>query len=251
MKPQRRKQLVSQMRRKLVAYLSLSTKISVRRDFNAERQKPIRLLLLGQSESGKSTTLRQFQRIYTPAAFRDERITWRAVIQLNLIRSIHTILDALADIRRDDLMPPKPPLTSSTTYTYTYPGSRPTSDDDDDDARAHARLPQHLELVRQRLMPLRHVEALLIAKLVPPNETEATHLGHHSEVFVRPGFAWKIPRGSNGRPASAGNAGLETQDEVQEVLWRCRDDLLALWQDEIVRRVLRRRKIRLEESPGL
>ncbi|KAF7374475.1 Guanine nucleotide-binding protein alpha-4 subunit [Mycena sanguinolenta] len=68
----------------------------IRAERQAKRNKRIvRLLLLGQSESGKSTTLRQFQRIYTPTAFREERIQWRAVIQLNIIRSIHTILDAL------------------------------------------------------------------------------------------------------------------------------------------------------------
>ncbi|KAJ7015783.1 guanine nucleotide-binding protein alpha-4 subunit, partial [Mycena alexandri] len=69
-------------------------------DIKAERQarrkkRIVRLLLLGQSESGKSTTLRQFQRLYTPTAFREERILWRAVIQLNVVRSIRTILDAL------------------------------------------------------------------------------------------------------------------------------------------------------------
>ncbi|KAK7059742.1 guanine nucleotide-binding protein alpha-4 subunit [Favolaschia claudopus] len=69
-------------------------------EIKAERQarrkkRIVRLLLLGQSESGKSTTLRQFQRIYTPTAFRQERSQWRAVIQLNIVRSIRTILDAL------------------------------------------------------------------------------------------------------------------------------------------------------------
>ncbi|KAJ7770685.1 G-protein alpha subunit-domain-containing protein [Mycena metata] len=69
-------------------------------DIKAERQarrkkRIVRLLLLGQSESGKSTTLRQFQRLYTPTAFREERILWRAVIQLNVVRSIRTILETL------------------------------------------------------------------------------------------------------------------------------------------------------------
>ncbi|KAH8799253.1 G-alpha-domain-containing protein [Flagelloscypha sp. PMI_526] len=59
------------------------------------RRKVVRLLLLGQSESGKSTTLRQFQRLYTPTQFRAERILWRAVIQLNIVRSILCILNAL------------------------------------------------------------------------------------------------------------------------------------------------------------
>ena len=62
---------------------------------------------------GKSTTLRrssppplfvnmkayhhpaEFQRLYTPTAFCEEHILWRAAIQLNILRSIRTILDAL------------------------------------------------------------------------------------------------------------------------------------------------------------
>jgi hypothetical protein len=48
----------------------------------------VRILLLGQSESGKSTTLKQFQLLHTPAAFQAERMAWRFVIYLNLIRSV-------------------------------------------------------------------------------------------------------------------------------------------------------------------
>ena len=40
-----------------------------------------------------------------------------------------------------------------------------------------AGLPAHLDALALRLLPLRHVEALLVAKLVPPNESEAVHLG--------------------------------------------------------------------------
>ncbi|KAI8986680.1 G-alpha-domain-containing protein [Trametes punicea] len=227
-------------------------------DKQRKKRKLVRLLLLGQSESGKSTTLRQFQRLYTPNAFREERILWRAVIQLNIVRSIHTILDALTDIRRRDV----------------YPSSIYTSDpDSDSESEHHVALPFHLENLRRRLYPLRHVESLLIAKLVPPNEHEATTLGvggsnsvngnvsssgsghslpssvfHHQEVFVRPGAAWKLR--TSGRPQSAGTTGQETIDESQAVLHRCCSDMIALWNDPIVRQILRRRKIRLEESPG-
>ncbi|KAF9527409.1 G-protein alpha subunit-domain-containing protein [Crepidotus variabilis] len=77
--------------------VSLAIDASIKAERAASRKKRIvRLLLLGQSESGKSTTLRQFQRLYTPTAFREERILWRAVIQLNIVRSIRTILDTLA-----------------------------------------------------------------------------------------------------------------------------------------------------------
>lgn len=201
----------------------------------------------------------EFQRLYTPNAFREERVLWRAVIQLNIVRSIHTILDALSDIRRRDV----------------YPSSIYTSEPDSDSESEHqVSLPYHLEDLRRRLYPLRHVESLLIAKLVPPNEHEATTLGvggsnsvngnvshygrgssqpshafQRQEVFVRPGASWKVR--TSGRPQSAGTTGQETIDESQTVLHHCRSDMAALWEDPVARQILRRRKIRLEESPGL
>ena len=199
----------------------------------------------------------EFQRLYTPNAFREERILWRAVIQLNIVRSIHTILDTISDIRRRDMFP-------NTPYT--------SDPDSDSESEHHVALPPHLEELRRRLYPLRHVESLLIAKLCPPNEHEATSLGyggansvngnvplpwgqppshvlHNNEVFVRPGASWKTR--STGRPLSAGTTGQETIDECQTMLHHCRSDIMALWNDSVVRQILRRRKIRLEESPGL
>ena len=168
-----------------------------------------------------------------------------------------------------------------------------------------------LDALKARLLPLRHIEALLIAKLVPPNEEEATHFagpshyrngrppsptgnsmhtvnsygrGHgrsqltHQEIFVRPGAGWKgalararvdftgcpssggsssSSSSSNNehhtahRPMSAGNTGLETPDEPQEVLHSCRRDMMQLWHDQGIREILRRKKIRLEDASGL
>ena len=165
------------------------------------------------------------------------------------------------------------------------------------------------EALKARLLPLQHIEALLIAKLVPPNEDEATRLhigpsnyrdgngmfagnndhrrGHgrgnsqyNQEIFVRPCASWKgalararvnftdyqsygggyssSSSSSNNeyysasqRPMSAGNTGLETPDELQEVLASCRNDMMQLWNDRGIREVLRRKKIRLEDASGL
>ena len=167
-----------------------------------------------------------------------------------------------------------------------------------------------LDALKTRLLPLRHIEALLIAKLVPPNEDEATHFaspsnyrngvyppptgtsmyagnnqgyGHsrshcNQEIFVRPGAGWKgaLSRarvnfteysssagssssssssnnghGTTHRPMSAGNTGLETPDEPQQVLYSCRKDMIQLWNDQGIREILRRKKIRLEDASGL
>lgn len=203
----------------------------------------------------------EFQRLYTPSAFREERILWRAVIQLNLVRSVRKILDALSDYQD--------------ALTESMSGNEGDGPDDEMDEQLF--LSSDIQELKMRLLPLRHIEQLLIAKLVPPGEDEATHFGgfnghtnghghshSHSasaranqEIFVRPGTSWKgfVARGKGvlgaGRPTSAGTAGIETKDEATVVLHECRSDLLCLWGDPAVREILRRRKIRLEEQPGL
>ena len=151
-----------------------------------------------------------------------------------------------------------------------------------------ATLPTPLEALTTRLLPLRHIEALLIAKLVPPNEDDATHFAgqtrrghgrsqsHNQEIFVRPGVGWKgalararvnsadFPlnssssssfsnngHGTSQRPISAGNIGSETPDEPQQILHSCRKDMMQLWNDQGIKDILRRKKIRLEDASGL
>jgi len=219
-----------------------------------------------------SSPLADFQRLYTPSAFRAERILWRSVIQLNIVRSVRTILDAISSV-------PPPPAP-------TDPQS-PNEDSEEDPPY----IPHELELVKLRLSPLHHVEALLIAKLIPPSQDDAwapiaststsgapiiTPYHHHhpayhhrpdqrwrpsQEVFVRPSAtSWKgalaksFPFPTSARPNSIDDDSTSTatsRDEAQQVLNACYGDITALWSDPFVREILRRRKIRLEESPGL
>ena len=160
-----------------------------------------------------------------------------------------------------------------------------------------------LEMLKMRLEPLRHVESMLISKLAPPCEDEATRLylvpsssistrsqvpsensngrnhshkqsiaatgngsimtsrsiGHDHEVFVRSGYSWKqhLAKGSrrlqpSSRPNSAdASFPAGRPDYVTELLHACQSDLIQLWRDPAVREILRKRRIRLEESPGL
>lgn len=266
---------------------------AIDREIKAERQargrkRIVRLLLLGQSESGKSTTLRQFQRLYTPTAFREERILWRAVIQLNVVRSIRTILDALEATSS----PTSSPRSHNRSLSFRRPrkNSNPSSDIEIEDSGSeyypnHSSVslsPSPLEALRSRLSALQHVEKVLIAKLVPPNEEEPTHLvssipteaqvhtrvyNRNQEIFVRPSqtFRGALSRArveyptvtqddeeqpKNGRPLSLGNTGLETVDESQAALHSLQKEMIQLWADPHVRQILRHKKIRLEEQPG-
>jgi guanine nucleotide-binding protein alpha-1 subunit len=166
---------------------------------------------------------------------------WRAVIQLNLVRSVRTILEALADARR---------------------GRTRVHSDDESDSDDQLCLTDELDAFQLRLLGLRHVEAILIAKLVPPNGEEATLLENgykpgadaqwrSQEVFVRPTTRWKGALANGKGKASASSHDLGSLDEVTDILNSCREDMVDLWHNTVVRELLRRRKLRLEESPGL
>ncbi|KAH9838519.1 G-protein alpha subunit [Rhodofomes roseus] len=60
-----------------------------------KRKEDVKLLLLGQAESGKSTLQKQFQLIYNPTSLHEERLSWRVVIQYNIVRPVLRILEAL------------------------------------------------------------------------------------------------------------------------------------------------------------
>ncbi|EIM79929.1 G-alpha-domain-containing protein [Stereum hirsutum FP-91666 SS1] len=95
-----------------------------------KKKPPIKVLLLGQSESGKSTTVKNFQLAYAHNAWLEERASWRSVILLNLVRSVNTILDILG---KEMHYVSSPPPSSNLRLPPTSPTSSQTSDEDDDD----------------------------------------------------------------------------------------------------------------------
>ncbi|KAJ7605385.1 G-alpha-domain-containing protein [Mycena polygramma] len=77
------------------------------------KKRAVKILLLGQSESGKSSVLRNFRLAFTPKYFESERLVWKTVIQLNLISSIKKILTVLQD--EWDSCPTSPASNSAST----------------------------------------------------------------------------------------------------------------------------------------
>jgi guanine nucleotide-binding protein alpha-1 subunit len=193
--------------------------------------------------------LLEFQRLYTPSAFREERALWRSVIYLNLARSVRIILDTITHVLR------------GRASRVDSGGDDIDSDPDNGDQLGPL---DGLRALVARLEPVRRVEAALAARLVPSDEEEPTHLGV-DELFVRPGAGWKglVARGarafgseSNGRPSSKGTGYASTVatnggDEAAARLYACLEDMLALWAHPTTREILKRRKVKIEESPGL
>ncbi|KAF7333724.1 hypothetical protein MVEN_02328800 [Mycena venus] len=220
----------------------------------AKRQsKPVKILLLGQSESGKSTTLKNFQLMCEPKAFRAERASWRAIIQLNVIRSLRIILEALAAASRSG----DPPSPRSSYSSYS---SRESIHPDSD-----------LLSLRTRLLPLLEIEDALKRRLATP---EADHLHEissssatpiptistifrrrtNNEVVVNSSVAWQsaFMRGTDGRESfdTQNAVDWDAEDDPGPALHARSEDMQRLWEHPTVRAILDQQGIRLQESPG-
>lgn len=119
-----------------------------------------------------------------------------------------------------------------------------------------------------RLSPLLRVGDELGSKLSPEYHESKTSAQKYSstattsypyygsgarELTVRSGSGWKAAFGGAGRTngAQSSRSGASSpEDEAAKVLNACVDDIWALWTDPIVKDVLRKRKVRLQEMSG-
>ncbi|KAJ7938435.1 guanine nucleotide binding protein, alpha subunit [Mycena leptocephala] len=239
----------------------------LRRERDAEKKrKPVKLLLLGQSESGKTATLKNFQLLYCKRLWSEERSSWRCVVLLNLVRNMNDILDILgremAATRSVDL-----PVASSSKVQP--PTAIPTSN------FPPLKFKDKHRLLRLRLAPLRRVQTDLEARLgaaatelyttsatsAAPFDSDspadAPVIKPHKEFSVHSTNGWKtaLERFRAARRRSGEETGVlrkvrDMEDEVADVVAGCREDMRSLWEDRVVREMLSRRKSRIEDSAG-
>ncbi|KAJ3971624.1 guanine nucleotide binding protein, alpha subunit [Lentinula raphanica] len=206
----------------------------------AERRgpKPVRVLLLGQSESGKSTFLKFFKLMHDSKAFSAERASWRAVIQLNVVRSIHIILDAMthpSQSRHSHRTVPKEPISSTSK-------------------------PELLE-IRARLSSLLQVEDHLTCQLTPKDYSEvgtmklapAYPLKHvPTELAINSSVPWKqrfdklVGKGDTERII----IDWDDPNDPGKILHACGEDMIRLWKHPLVQQMLEKQNLRLEEMAG-
>ncbi|KAJ7690671.1 guanine nucleotide-binding protein alpha-4 subunit [Mycena rosella] len=213
--------------------------------------RPVKILLLGQSESGKSTTLKNFQLINSPKAFRAELASWRAVVHLNVVRSIRLIISALAEAE-----------------AFAASGAPPVPDEE-----PYPALSPELLTLKMRLLPLQQVEEALLGKLSPggtfktsPDSTNSlsplTNLPQSTrggtpaqEVYINSTTPWKGAFSrlmNNVRTSVDGPEVAEPQDsrDARQLLHACSEDMIRLWNDPTVKAVLKVHRLRLEDMAG-
>ncbi|KAH9477257.1 Guanine nucleotide-binding protein alpha-4 subunit [Psilocybe cubensis] len=253
----------------------------------------VRVLLLGQSESGKSTTLKNFRMKYARADWDAERASWRAVIQLNVIRSIITIVEALqAEMDGEpegegDLQHPVSPAGSSSAGgggEASGSGVVGGGTGREGGKALSTLLTGKHQVLKMRLGPLRRVETDLKRRLgagsdedmglplpspAPAAAAAAAATGDGAATNVLGGATQRefgvtrlqealqrgqrLARVGSGRATPVGEDGEgegEMVDDATEILASCLDDMKALWTDDVVRAVLKKRRIRIEDTAG-
>ncbi|KAJ2923596.1 hypothetical protein H1R20_g13498, partial [Candolleomyces eurysporus] len=276
-----------------------------------------------------SLTLPQdFRMKYAQEEWNAELAGWKCVIQLNLLKSVITILDALKAEQDGDPVDEASGETEllfdsiSTTGSNaiitsrgTYHGRRPSAPGPNPFAPAARRVgsasnlqndhaqstPETMpvppglgdsagqggslltgkhQLLKLRLAPLRRVELDLRKRLGAEEDLPNAALGGSGDLEYGPlgnitngGESSPLKRratkefsvrtvkdaleGSQQPPSPIDSkndyhhpARLDKEGEATEVIARCQEDIKSLWMDETVKLILKKRRIRLEESAG-
>ncbi|KAL0064896.1 hypothetical protein AAF712_008149 [Marasmius tenuissimus] len=245
----------------------IDDQIRKERDAEKKKKKPVKLLLLGQSESGKTATLKNFQLQYARQEWQQECAAWKMVIFFNLVRNVNTIMDILA---RE--------MAAQANTTSDHIGSSDESSEDTHDFKSPLHYKEKHRLLKLRLGPLRRIQTDLERRLgtsaleahstpvstAAPFGNSATSDGgtlpRSSEFFIHSSNGWKTALDKvkvNVRSARAeSEAGTvirkmrSIDDDISEVIAGCRDDMKAIWEDGTIREMLQRTKMKVEDSPG-
>ncbi|KAI0645404.1 G-protein alpha subunit [Trametes meyenii] len=166
-----------------------------------KRRPQTKILLLGQSESGKSTMIKNFQLYFCPSSFHAETEAWRAVIHLTLVRLVDYLLPVLSQVN--------------------------SSGDPNRDYRT----------LKVRLSPLKQVrltlERCLGVETTPPatstDDPPVLRMEIAPEISVRGGTGWKSFIRKRRGSYSRASVSPDELDGVRRILDACKNDIVALF----------------------
>ncbi|EKM56555.1 uncharacterized protein PHACADRAFT_253754 [Phanerochaete carnosa HHB-10118-sp] len=213
--------------------------------------RPMKMLLL------------DFQLLHTPKAFHAERASWRTVIQLNVVRSIRLILEAVAEVHA--LQAPSA-SSSPKSSNRSLPDSQPSSARSSPAVDLPHLTSEHLKL-RLRLMPLFQVEEQLVRRLTQAgtSEQEAARLTQLTNMpdlvardrefavnshFVLKSMFSRLTSKRNSLETNPDTIDWNDPDDPGRIIHACREDMIMLWNDPVIHDVLAYQKLRLQETPG-
>ncbi|KAF9263748.1 G-protein alpha subunit [Marasmius fiardii PR-910] len=190
------------------------------------KRKEIKVMLLGQAESGKSTLQKQFQLYYASKTLDSEKPSWKPVVHFNIIKAVRTIME---DIEYEFS---RPPGSSSVAV----------GGDELEPYDASETEKEELYELRTRLLPFANLQDTLATEL----SGGVSISGGRTGVFVRSG--WQGILSSRNRSAELKASKQAVAGMAAKALHAAQDDITSLWNHPVVRGMISLRKIRLEES---
>ncbi|KAG9220419.1 hypothetical protein CCMSSC00406_0003875 [Pleurotus cornucopiae] len=190
------------------------------------RKKEIKVMLLGQAESGKSTLQKQFQLYYASQTLEHERPSWRPIVYFNIIKAVRMTLDEL-------------------DYLFAAQASGNAEVVDSEIDRPTPEMLEEILAIRGRLLPLIAIESSLAFEL----SGGVSVIGGRSDVFVRGGWQALTSRGRSGHDVSTPpNKTVAVTNLAARTLNENCSDVQALWKQPVVQNLVRLQKLKLDES---
>ncbi|KAL4252666.1 P-loop containing nucleoside triphosphate hydrolase [Pleurotus pulmonarius] len=221
-----------------------------------------KILLLGPSESGKSTILKNFQMAFSPTTFRAQVDSWLPIIYLNVVRMVNSIIESVEflDCDSDSL----PYIEGGPTASTSMPTEH---------------VPIDLQEILSRLKQLRIIEAeldmdvyrsqpsttfsspavtrpssptLASTSRIPPDQPGT--LKRHdisrraSSISIRPGVLRQ--RLMDHHTADATSPSLPIYDRARRFLEEHAPDMVALWTHDWTHEQLEAREVHPEYQSG-
>ncbi|TFK29138.1 G-alpha-domain-containing protein [Coprinopsis marcescibilis] len=234
--------------------------LRLRRETEGEKKKkrPVKLLLLGQSESGKTATLKNFQLTYARKEWAEERASWRSVIFLNLVRNVNVLVEHLGAEMSDF------PVVNDDSHESIHIIPAPRALPRLKFTELHTRLRTSLaDLTRVQ----KDLEARLGSASLEVHRTtfdDAAPFDRVGEFSIHSSNGWKgalnkfrdrTLRTANqsdpeSSPVSPSRMTPNWEEETGSTLEKHREDIKLLWEDPIIGEMMVRRKLRLEDQPG-
>lgn len=232
----------------------------------------------GGSNEADGCDLLDFQLTYARREWAEERAAWRSVIFLNFVRNVNLVVDHLNAEMSD--YPVVNHDESQEDITSRSARALPRLKFNDEHRRLRTRLSKlvevQLELERRLGSASLEMWSTTVDTAAPFDQEPGPSSGKRgmNEFSIHSSNGWKTALGklktlrtpgqgssrgdshdgeSNGSPVatSPSAASREWEDEIGESLELYRNDIKTLWEDSTVHEVLSRRKIRLEDMPGL
>ncbi|KAF6749768.1 guanine nucleotide binding protein, alpha subunit [Ephemerocybe angulata] len=253
---------------------------------NRITRTPVKLLLLGQSGSGKTTTLKHFKFTYAHRdEWAEERAAWRPVVFLNLVRNINLVVEHLSAAMLNDKLAATAtdgsPKDTTSPSEAPLPGLKFTDEHQRLCTRLQDLVGVQLDLERRLgLAPLEIINTDADAAPLDPEEAEPGILvseKREEESFNHWKDGWKAALGrlqtstpreesscsasltdpensgsSDSKPLFARPVGSRDswEDDIAGTLNSLSEDIKLLWQDSTVQEVLERKSVWVQNMPG-